>query len=329
VAQTFYPITPTEIVAGAAEEWTPMNASALIPEGATGVILHVINNWSSYPIGLRKNGSTDDRYPVMYNDSHFGAMIGVDASRIFQAYVGDTSRQDIYVIGYTMSGVTFKTNADDKSLGTALAWTDIDCSTEAPSATGLIFETHGDGESEDFGFRKNGSSDDRFFVSRYHYNFSAVIGCDESQICEGYTEALHIEFFLLGYITDGVTFNLNATDLSLGTIDTWLDLPALPDENPVMGIIEVTMTVILKYGFRKDGSAEEIYEDGRYHPWTIVECADRIIEGKIQNTDVDFFLVGYAIEVVVGWTGKISGVTNPARVAGVAVANIKSVKGVE
>lgn len=32
---------------------------------------------------------------------------------------------------------------------------------------------------------------------------------------------------------------------------------------------------------------------------------------------------------VVGWTGKISGVTNPAKIMGVDVANIKSVKGVE
>lgn len=31
----------------------------------------------------------------------------------------------------------------------------------------------------------------------------------------------------------------------------------------------------------------------------------------------------------VGWTGKISGVTNPAKIMGVLVANIKSVKGVE
>lgn len=46
------------------------------------------------------------------------------------------------------------------------------------------------------------------------------------------------------------------------------------------------------------------------------------------------FLTNLAISLggyipVVGWTGKISGVTNPAKIMGVAVANIKSVKGVE
>lgn len=34
-------------------------------------------------------------------------------------------------------------------------------------------------------------------------------------------------------------------------------------------------------------------------------------------------------EVVVGWTGKISGVVNPAKIMGVDVANIAKVKGVE
>ncbi|GAI98549.1 unnamed protein product, partial [marine sediment metagenome] len=63
MAQTFFPITSTEITAGAASEWTPMDASALIPEGATGVILHAVNRGSSAKhIGLRKNGSSDDRH---------------------------------------------------------------------------------------------------------------------------------------------------------------------------------------------------------------------------------------------------------------------------
>jgi len=37
---------------------------------------------------------------------------------------------------------------------------------------------------------------------------------------------------------------------------------------------------------------------------------------------------GYIEEVPVGWTGKISGVTNPAKIMGVDVANIAKVKGV-
>ena len=40
-------------------------------------------------------------------------------------------------------------------------------------------------------------------------------------------------------------------------------------------------------------------------------------------------LYGTGEEAVVGWTGKISGVTNPAKIMGVEVGNIAKVKGVE
>jgi len=46
------------------------------------------------------------------------------------------------------------------------------------------------------------------------------------------------------------------------------------------------------------------------------------------HADSVFSLGGYITPPVVGWTGKISGVTNPAKIMGVDVANIAKVKGV-
>ncbi|MBE9512491.1 MAG: hypothetical protein IMY77_00285 [Chloroflexi bacterium] len=299
MAQTFYPITPTEIVAGATKEWTPMDASGSIPADATGVILHVVCTYGSDRyVGLRKNGSTDDRHYDFGEESHTWAMIGVDASRIFEAWVESTSSIDIYVVGYTMAGVTFATNATDKSLDDTGAWTDIDCSTPAPNAIGLIFEVYA--HVNEFGFRKNGSSDDRTFYANQHSCFSAIIGCDAGQICEGYIELINQDCWLTGYITEGATFNTNATDLSLGNTDEWLDLTALPDASPLMGIIEVTGAWQLSYGLRKDDTAEDIYQHTYKHHWGVVECdASRVIEGKISDLDVDFFLVGYATAVTI------------------------------
>ncbi|GAI04394.1 unnamed protein product, partial [marine sediment metagenome] len=117
-------------------------------------------------------------------------MIGVDGNRIFETYMDDVSNADIYIVGYTKSGVTFFTNAYDKSLEVSDEWTEIDCSTEAPSAIGLIWEVKQTGISanNDMGLRKNGSTDDRHSdVDRYNC-FGAVIGCDASQICEGWID---------------------------------------------------------------------------------------------------------------------------------------------
>lgn len=297
MAQTFFPITPTEITPGGANSWQPMDASALIPVGATGVILHVENSSTTKALGLRKNGSADDRHPDM-TTCHFWCAIGVDASRIFEAYVETTTFQNIYVVGYTMAGVTFKTNADDMSLGVTGSWQPIDCSVEASGAIGLIWEIHGDGlATAVYGFRKNGSGDDRKENTKRHYTFGAVIGCDSSQICEGYIGSTAIDFYLVGYITDGCTFNLNATDESLGGVGSYIDLGALP-AGANMGFIEVAGAVAYQYGLRKNGQSGgyyDIYKDAANHPWAIVECdANRLIEGKIENIGCDFFIVGYS-----------------------------------
>jgi len=285
MAQTFYPITPTEVTPGSSGSWQDVDVSGSIPSGATGVILHLVNNSASNrDIGIRKNGSTDARLQDLVKSGHCWMAIGVDGSRIFEAYVESTTDLDVYLVGYTMSGVTFNTNATDKSLGTTGAWTDIDCSTEAPSAIGLIFEVGEPVLAKSYGLRKNSSTDDRYYDLWRHNAYGAIIGCDANQIVEGKISATDVNFYLLGYITDGVTFNTNATDLSITTAGAWTDLSALPTSSK-MGIIEVVTSTSYAYGLRKNGSSENLYYDALRHP--------------IEDTVVDFFLVGYATAVTI------------------------------
>jgi len=298
LAQTFYPITPVEVTPGTANAWIDVDVSGNIPAGATGVIIHLVNGGSStYAIGLRKNGSTDNRYRKLNQYSHCWAAIGVDANRIFEAYVGSITGIDIHLIGYTMSGVTFFTSGISKT-PTASAWTDIDCSANAPNAVGLIFELMGhDSILYNVGLRKNGSTDDRINRHYGHTSFGAIIGCDDSQICEGYRVNFLQYFVLLGYITDGCTLNTNATDVSLNTALSWLDLTALPSDS-VMGFIEVILPsggFLGTFGLRKNGSAENIRWWPYEHPWAFVECDNSyIIEGYVEDVAIDFFVVGYA-----------------------------------
>jgi len=294
LAQSFFPITPVEVTPGTASAWTDVDVSAYVPAGATGVVLHIVNKnaGSGLSIGVRKNGSTDNRYDGIYQFNHEWAAVGIDANRILEAYVGSITDIDIWLVGYTTSGVTFFTNAYDKSLSTTSAWTDIDCSAVAPNAIGLIFEANGPGYGQ--GIRKNGSSDNRHLQPYSHIWY--IIGCDASQIVEGWIDNAVIDFFLVGYITDGCVFNTNAPDVSLGTAGSWLDLTALP-ANSVMGFIEVySNTVDSGYGLRKNGSAEDIFGDICYGTLRgIVECdASQIIEGKVESLSTDFFVLGYA-----------------------------------
>jgi len=296
-SQTFYPITPVEVTPGSASSWVDVNCSSYIASGATGVVFHVVNTNGStdYNCGYRKNGSTDWYYSSMYLLTHTWGLIGVDADRTFEAYVGSTTSIDLYLVGYTMSGVTFQTNATDKSLVSTLTWTDINCSVQAPSAIGLIFHQYYPSVSDvRVGMRKNGSTDARI---TYVYKGTCpymMIGCDGSQIAEGYISSASQDFYLVGYVTAGATFNTNATDLSLAGTGAWTDLSAIPS-NSSMGFIEVSGGYY-NYGLRKNGSSEDIYMYGAgSHHWSFVECDNSwLIEGKISNTGEDFWLIGYA-----------------------------------
>ncbi|GAI97155.1 unnamed protein product, partial [marine sediment metagenome] len=80
MAQSFYPITPVDVSPSTSGEWVDVDISAHAPSGATGAILHIVNTgevFDDFSIGLRKNGSTDDRTNWILHASHFWAMIGV------------------------------------------------------------------------------------------------------------------------------------------------------------------------------------------------------------------------------------------------------------
>lgn len=290
-------LTPSEVTPGSADAWTDVDVSGSVPAGATGIILHFVlpGVASEEEVGWRKNGSTDNRTRVMYTDSHFWCAVGVDASRICELYVGHITNIDVYLVGYFGSESSFFTNAPDKSLGSTGAWTDIDISadTGGDTAIGAIVEVESLSTYYQWGLRKNGSSDDR--RSQLHaYHCGAIMGVDGSEILEGHIENTNVNFYLSGYVKSGATLNTNATDLSLGSTGSWIDLSALP-AGAVGGFIEVYASFVYQYGLRKNGSAETILADAPRHPWGMVECdGSQLIEGQIENVGVDFFLVGYA-----------------------------------
>lgn len=292
--QSFYDITPVD-VSPATGAWRDVDLSAHIPEGATGALFHVVNTTpgGDLAIGLRKKGSVNNYIYDAYRNSHFWAAIGVDANRIVNIYI-EHAGEKVYLTGYTMAGVTFFTDAVDKTLAGTGAWTDIDCSAEAPGAKALIFEIFNTA-SYSYGLRNNGSADNRKASTIHSW---AIVGCDAAQICEGYRSGTTVYFKLVGYITGGVTFNVNATDKSLEATGAYTDLAALPSGS-AFGFFEIYCTSAYAYALRKNGSAEDIYYDCRMHYHAIMPCdSSRLIEGKIENTNVDFFLLGTARENV-------------------------------
>ncbi|MBA7550274.1 hypothetical protein ES705_42784 [subsurface metagenome] len=302
-AQSFYPLPePVKLTLTAASAWTDMDVSAYVPVGATGVILHIVNKDSppDYAIGLRKKGSTDNRTEEIHRVSHFWAMIGVDENRKFQSYVGDTTEIEIYLVGYTATGVVFFDNAYDKTPGVTNSWQDIDLSAECPGAIGVIVEITASAPTyNDYGLRKYGSTDNRYEGTEMH-NW-AIIGCDTSQVMQafiGHAAGCDISgIFIVGYVTQGAVFKTNANDKSLAEIGDWTEIDCSTEApKAIMLFFDVHRTGFhYRYGIRKKGSTENIYQDTTGEDWAMVACdSQQKVEGKIEDVKVDFFLVGYA-----------------------------------
>jgi len=296
-AQSFYPlVTPFDLGLTTVGAWHDVDVSAYVPAGATGVILHIVNNYalSARVIGLRKKGSTDNRTNSMYLSSHQWAMVGIDEGRVFQAFI-TTNQEDVYLVGYTTSGVVFFDNAYDKSLGVANSWEDIDLSAECPGAIGVIVELVAVNPNLLFGLRKNGSTDNRYCPLPDRHAW-AVIGCDGGQIIKHKVEVVTangVKTFIVGYITEGAVFKTNGVVKDVG-VDTWADVDCSA-EAPKAIMLFCEMATNGNHALIRNGADEDtaIYLEGR-HTFPLVACDSSIVCRGKQQYGGDFFLIGYA-----------------------------------
>lgn len=293
-------------------QWVDVDVGWRIPEGATGVVIDAIATAEAHSF-VRKKGSTDERttYGKIFDRGHCYLLCGVDASRVFQAYITSTDIK-LWLVGYSDEKVSFPTNAVNYTPATYDAWVDVDLSPDVPSgATGAIFEMMNKAAGpRKAALRKNGSTDDRYANSEIEEvgHIYGLTGVDGGRILEAKIESADIELWLVGYTKSPVTFFTNATDKSIATTEAWTDIDLTGDtESSADGaIFEVHNTAPTnKKGLvRKNGSTDDrkAYGDVKSHGHICALCGldeGNVFEGYIEVVDVDFYLLGYCKPVTV------------------------------
>ena len=185
---------------GATLAWTDIDVTANTSADTVAVLVEAINTHAAnvYQVGLRKNGSADNRTGSMGNDEHYWAMCGVDGDEILEGYIGSTT-VDFYLSAYyDGSNLVMQTNATDKSLGVIAAWTDIDCSAQVPAGTTHVFFEIADSVGAIYGFRCNGVTATSTGAALHN---GAIAPVDSNRVCEGYISNLAVDFYLMGYVT--------------------------------------------------------------------------------------------------------------------------------
>lgn len=288
------------------EAWVERNVSGDVDEDATGVLLRLENTGAAEGSwGIRKNGSTDTVTGTIQAGAQVWAFIGTGAGQIFELYISSTNIK-CYLYGYSLYGVAFLTNGVDKTPGST-GWVDTDCSAQTEhEPVGLIFRIKN--KSADtiraYGLRKNGSTDAFTQGQAGYLNIApgavhyAMIGCDASVICEVQVSSISdVEVFLVGYIFGGMAFFTNAHDKSLSNFGSYVDVD-LSGEAPTSawGIIQVNcQDAAGRYAaLRYPGKSADDYNKVTYGAWKPQHVSsEHVFEAKVQDTTVDFWLVGY------------------------------------
>ncbi|MHC4414872.1 MAG: right-handed parallel beta-helix repeat-containing protein [Planctomycetota bacterium] len=294
--------TPVEIGPSNPSTWEDVDVSAWVPAGATGVIIQYEATGSSAKYGVRENGSTDtwmSAENTAYVDTTGFLMTGVDAGRVIEVYEGDTAIKT-YLIGYTMEGVTFFTNAIDKSLSTTGSYQDIDISgdTGADTPIGAILTVQNTSGSTTYAIRKNGSTDDHYNELKNSRSTSCLIGVDAGEICELKISSTVIDAYLVGYVTSGAVFFTNGVNKSTGTTGSYVDVDITADlgsDDANGAILQAVSDSSLNFGVRKNGASYDYYGLTK-NEWvfTAIDATD-VFEQKIETTSKDLFLIGYTL----------------------------------
>ena len=295
--------------------WTDVQDTTNVPVGATGVILRLVSTLttSNQSVAVRKNGSTDTRTPGFVSDrgKHTGAMVGIDADRIFEAYVSSATEK-VWLIGYTTDSTDFLTNSVDKTPGSIDTWTDTNVSGDGvPSgAVGVLVQFVNTTSTNYNGGARNNGSTDTFTLgmvpAAYPKNgeLYQAIGVDASRIFEANVSNLGVKVWLIGYFMAPISFETNAIPYALTGTGTWTDItvsggaaPANAD-GAIWLIFNNASFNTNTGGVRHGSSTDESYAaiGGAYAcPGFFTGLtAARVAQGKISALDLDHYVIGYA-----------------------------------
>ena len=295
-------ITRTLIADVTLSTWTEVDVTSLVGGDAgdvAGVMLEIVNTENQeHEWGVRKNGSDDTLTGVIEDLSHTFVAIGVDGDDIFELWMDDTGI-DIFMVGYFINAeAVFSTNASDVSLGTITIWTDITVHADAKAGFFLVFAN---GAQAAFGFRENGSTDNRATAIFNGDLRGAMMGCDVDGKVEGRIGNTAIDFYQVGYLTDNVTTFANAKDYSdESAVGSYVDADLSSDipAGNTGAFFQGFATSEYAYGIRKNGTTPtDNYYDFSYHQFGWVEIdTNRVIEQKIENVACGLFIWGYTNE---------------------------------
>lgn len=297
---TYVNITPS-----GTSGWQTKDLSSYVPANSLCFIRVSTTDYSRV-VGMRINGSAVDMSISTSSVKQNHGMVFCDASSIIELFRDSTS-VSYFLTGYVTTAIAYKSTAESW-MPSATGWSTLTSSNiEADSEMAILtmlagFTTYDRG----INYRALGSSDARQLGDNVSFT-SPLLTVDSSKRFQIYQEVgSSITTYCHGNIKNGTGIGkTNGLDVSLGSTGSYVDIDLSSDmpANAKAAIIEVYSDTVAEYSFdiRKNGTSATHYYSSYYYPhWIVVGLDDNgIIEGKISNTNVKFYVWGYLIEPVI------------------------------
>jgi len=300
------PINRVEITPTTASSYVDVDVSAYVDAGKTaGVILEIVNtSGTEYRWFARKNGSTDDWYGVIEDTGHTWYAVGVDSNDILECYVTNTTNVDIFIVGYIKKAegyfFTNFSNNITQGLGTG-SWYDRNLSeySVGNDIIKTVFLLIGNNSAHtEYGFRKNGSTDNRIADIFAGDKRGAMMSVDENEILEINKENNSFYVYISGYLTDNVYSWTNAKDYSTANLGAYQEIDFSSDipsgNNGALVHFCPTVNNEYKGNIRSLDDSWDSYYDITKHQylWTKID-SDRKAEQRVESISLDLYLWGY------------------------------------
>ncbi|MFH1174181.1 MAG: hypothetical protein V1725_03555 [archaeon] len=225
--KNYIDITPAGI-----DAWTDIDVSSYVPEGATGVVLALLNtNTGNIRVLAKSPVSTDDFYSMnkdyILADGMQYTITPISAARHLEGII-DTVAGKIYLLGYTDEEVVLfdnQVNITSLYAGTG-SWQTLNVNAWVPSsAKGLIMKLMTGANGNTIAVRPQGTASG-WSTSQGIANgqyFSIVR--QNSNSVDAYRSAATGYFLILGYFksTAPVVLFDNPIDISQNNLSTWID----------------------------------------------------------------------------------------------------------
>lgn len=260
-----------------ANVWTAIDLTHEIHPNATGVIFCVINTdvGAGRQFGIRAKGSAHTWVALQKKHTHTWGLCPVSSDRKIEYFTSFAGVHDLWILGYTGPNVHFLEPPVDITPPGTSTWTLKDLAAIAPNAKAVILDLGNSANlTSGWGARCFGSADNR--VRGCGHSFP-VIKCDTTQKVELYlwpNPAAVTRAYLIGYITDNVTMEVNAPDLQAGPNNAWIPYNvAVSYPTPKFAFLEwASPATWVDFGAQKRYSLRGVVYDGDNHNWAIVHC---------------------------------------------------------